>query len=248
MTCAAWCGSRVNEVGTRLGSTCELTACQVPPKFVSIPEVNGALPAGVASVAAPARVGHLASVGDGVDRVARAGVVHGDPVAGRGGATGLPPLALVVPDELTAGHPVVDVGDVGAERGDEARVGVAGVRGEDGVEAGRVDRREGVRAPVRHSPVDGGDHIQVHVLGYRLVAVGRVDEDIAAVAALRRDHAAGARPEQAYAVVLQAAPDVDAALPGPAHAHGVILQVVQGRVEVTPLHRADLGDRVCVDA
>src|SRR5215471_2139084 len=125
MTCAAWCGSRVNDVGTPVGQ--HMRADRVPgPAEVRV-DTRGERRAagGVASVAAPARVGHLASVGDGVDRVARAGVMHGYPVAGRGGATGLPPLALVVPDELTAGHPVVDVGDVGAERGNEARVGVA---------------------------------------------------------------------------------------------------------------------------
>ena len=40
-------GSRVNEVGIRLGSTRELTVCQVPPKLVSMPEVNGTAPAGL---------------------------------------------------------------------------------------------------------------------------------------------------------------------------------------------------------
>ena len=37
----------VNEVGTRFGSTLPVTACQVPPKLVARPEVNGAEPPGL---------------------------------------------------------------------------------------------------------------------------------------------------------------------------------------------------------
>jgi len=45
--CAAFAGSMVNEVGTRFGSTLDVTACQVPPKLVARPEVNGAAPPGL---------------------------------------------------------------------------------------------------------------------------------------------------------------------------------------------------------
>src|SRR6266496_6762113 len=40
--CAEFAGSMVNEVGTRFGSTLDVTVCQVPPKLVSMPEVGRA--------------------------------------------------------------------------------------------------------------------------------------------------------------------------------------------------------------
>jgi len=45
--CAEFAGSMVNEVGTQFGSTLDVTVCQVPPKLVSMPEVNGADPPGL---------------------------------------------------------------------------------------------------------------------------------------------------------------------------------------------------------
>src|SRR5262249_15198551 len=165
-------------------------------------------PARVAAVAAPAGVGHRAAVGNGVDGVAGAGVVHDLPVTRRRGAVGVPALALVVPDELATGHPVVDVVDVGAERRDEARVRVARVRLVERVEAGRRDRVVDLGVTVGPAAVGGGGHGQVYVRVDRPVPVVGVDDVVGAVAAERRDHLLGARLEQADAVVLHAAPDV----------------------------------------
>src|SRR5262249_17968691 len=130
---------------------------------------------------------------------------------------------------------------------DEARVRVARVRLVDRVEAGQRDRVVDLGVTVGPAAVGGGGHGQVHVLVDRLVAVVGIDDVVTAVAAERRDHLPGAALEQADAVVLQAAPDVIAAA-DVADGGEVVLERVQGGVQVAPLHYAHVAQRVRVHA
>src|SRR5262249_43702161 len=103
--------------------------------------------------------------------------------------------------------------------------------------------------PVGPAAVGGGGHGQVHVLVDRPVPVVGVDDDVAAIAAERRDHLPGTRLQQADPVVLQTAPDVVTAAAGrPAEAGEVVLERAQGGVQVAPLHRAHVAHRVRVHA
>src|SRR5215210_8625305 len=81
---------------------------------------------GLARVArsTPAGVAHGAVGGQRGDGVAEARVVDRLPVAGCAGADGVPGLG-VVPDVASAGAPVVGVGDILLDRGDEPGTRVA---------------------------------------------------------------------------------------------------------------------------